>query len=282
MLERLLRIDGHRLEDYSLAERLRAMRALGAAFPDLEAAQAALDAIEEGSRCQHGRRFAGVGRRFWTPEEDRLLRERYSGSDTVDLAALLGRSRLAVFQRANGMGLRKSPELLAEHGRRHLLQSGKAYRFPKGHVPWTKGLKGYDSGGRSHETRFKKGHMPATWVPIGTEVRDPKDGYLKRKVSDDRTKASRFNWRLVHHLLWEKHHGPIPRGHAVAFRDGDRANISIKNLELITRGELAARNHHSNLPPELAEVIFLKGWVKRRMRERQEEVSQDGRAASDR
>ena len=41
----------------------------------------------------------------------------------------------------------------------------------------------------------------------------------------------------LHHVVWEQHHGPIPPGHKLAFRDGDHTNCDISNLELLTNSE---------------------------------------------
>ena len=114
---------------------------------------------------------------------------------------------------------------------------GIPYRFKKGHVPFNKGRKGWQAGGRSAETRFQKGHRPKTWVPIGTEVVDP-DGYRKRKVRDDAPLGfARRNWKFLHVLLWEEAYGPVPRGYAVIFINGTRADVRLDNLR-----SSAARN----------------------------------------
>lgn len=42
-------------------------------------------------------------------------------------------------------------------------------------------------------------------------------------------------WPLAHHILWEEHHGKVPPGHMVKFIDGDRNNIKIENLRLVSR-----------------------------------------------
>jgi len=75
-----------------------------------------------------------------------------------------------------------------------------------------------------------------------------------------------MNWVFVHRELWERHHGPIPRGHAVTFRNGDKQDIRIENLELLTHRELMLRNTVHNLPEPLARTIQLKGAVNRKIR----------------
>ena len=45
-------------------------------------------------------------------------------------------------------------------------------------------------------------------------------------------------WVPEHRRLWETEHGPIPAGHVVAFKDGDKQNVTLDNLVLMTRAEL--------------------------------------------
>ena len=195
--------------------------------------------------------------RPWTEPEIRRLRAYYPYINTCDLARVLGKPIWSVYHKANKLGIYKGPEF----NRGHLTgNEGRDYRFKKGFTPWNKGRKGLHFPG-SEKGQFKKGSRPQTWVPIGSErVRD--EGYLYRKISDDQVPARR-NWRAVHSMLWEARRGPVPRGHAVVFRNGNRADIRIENLELITRRELMARNTIHNLPPALKEVIAMKAALER-------------------
>lgn len=130
-------------------------------------------------------------------------------------------------------------------------------------------MKGYSPGGRSVETRFKPGSRPQTWVPVGTEVVDSY-GYRKRKVRDDApTGMTRNNWQFVHILLWEQHNGPVPDGHNVVFRDKDRSNVVIENLECISRADNARRNTIHRYPRELKNAIRLAAKLKRLVNEKQ-------------
>lgn len=218
----------------------------------------------------------GPGRRFWTAAELADIRRLYPEISTAKLARRLHRKKAGIYAIAQKMGLHKSAAYLASPDACRFRRGGDvgaAYRYPKGHVPANKGLRrpGY-APGRMAETQFKKGAAPHTWVPVGTEVHD-EDGYLKRKVSDDRSKPSRFNWRFVHMLVWEARHGAVPPGHAVAFRNGDKTDIREENLELISRRELMARNTVHNLPPALAQVVQLRGALVRQIRRRERKAS---------
>ena len=152
------------------------------------------------TKCRHINRK----RQVWTKGDERLLRRLYPNVLTEDIAARLGRPVANVYGRAHRMGLRKSKAFLASAAAcrwngNH--PNSVRCRFKPGQVPPNKGLRrpGY-APGRMATTMFKKGQMPQTWVPIGTEVVD-RDGYRKVKVSDNRKLASRFNWRFVHRLV---------------------------------------------------------------------------------
>lgn len=49
---------------------------------------------------------------------------------------------------------------------------------------------------------------------------------------------------FVHRLVWEMEHGPIPIGHVVHHRDGNKHNNAIDNLECIPRSQHCAHHQH--------------------------------------
>lgn len=214
-----------------------------------------------------------AGRRPWTSADDAVLRRLYPNTVTATVSKRLGRSISTTYQRAYSLGLRKSAAYLASPDACRLRRGvpvGASYRFSKGHVPANKGLRrpGW-APGRMRETQFRKGERRGVAVrlykPLGTE-RISKDGYRQRKVNDDLPLQKR--WRAVHVLLWEATHGPLPPGHAIVFRNGDKADIQLDNLECITRAQLMARNTVHNLPKELASTVQLIGALTRQIRRR--------------
>ncbi len=117
------------------------------------------------------------------------------------------------------------------HNRR--LWNGIDKRFKPGRTPANKGMKGIRV---SPATEFKKGHVPATIRPVGSEkLRE--DGYVWVKIAEPNL------WRQKHVVLWEALHGSRPKKHAVLFADGDRTNFAPANLLLVSRSELAVMNH---------------------------------------
>lgn len=118
----------------------------------------------------------------------------------------------------------------------HKLRNGLDTSFKKGHIPANKGKKGICGRG-CEKTWFKKGHTPSNHKPVGSERIDSKDGYVLIKVAEPRT------WKHKHRVIWEQHHGPIPKDYVVIFLDGDKQNLDINNLALITRNELKIMNN---------------------------------------
>lgn len=219
-----------------------------------------------------------ASRRPWTADEVEYVRAHYQSTATAKIAKAIGRTVTMVYNRAFKLGLSKGPEFDAspESGRLKKGESrGWEFRFPKGNVPFNKGLRrpGW-APGRMRETQFKPGQMAgaakAKWKPIGTITPDT-EGYLRIKLRERKPGMEHgWNsnvWKLYHHQVWEQHNGPIPPKHIVAFKDKDRSNCAIENLELISMADNARRNSMwATLPRELAEVIQLQGALKRRLR----------------
>ena len=214
----------------------------------------------------------------WTPREDEILRERYPDEPAAAVATAIGRSLRAVYYRASQLGLAKSGVFLASQasGRADLAGRGLATRFTKGGPAWNKGIKGATGHHpNSRRTQFKKGCMTGAaqhnYQPIGT-LRINK-GVLERKVTDDPGLYPAQRWRPVARIVWEQAHGPIPEGHSVVFKPGrattDPERITPEVLELISRRDLMLRNsRHTRYPPELNQLIQLKGALNRKINNR--------------
>lgn len=216
------------------------------------------------------------GRRFWTDREDQLLRELYPDNATAVVAERVGWSIGSVHDRAARLGVRRNREWIRENSRK---QSAKprAGQFLPGQQPWNKGKKGVN--GRSH-TSYSPGHVPHNHKPVG-HARINREGYLERKVADNTGPDNKRNFQRVHVLLWEQHHGPVPDGCIVVFKNRDKTDIRIDNLELITRSENLHRNSVQRYPLDLRRVIAVKAWVTRTINERlKREKSHDGSSES--
>lgn len=214
-----------------------------------------------------------MNRRLWTDREVALLKRLYLDTSSSRLRKIFRRPITKIYQAAARHGLKKSDAFMArKHAaeKRRLQKYGAAHRFPKGHVPLNKGLRrpGW-APGRMRETQFRKGHFPFNRDPdfyvIGA-LRVNSDGYVEMRVSFEHGAKG---WRALHRILWQDAHGPIPPGHIVVFRDRDRLNVGLENLELITHAENCRRNSIHRLPPQLRDIIQLIGQVNRRINEKE-------------
>lgn len=207
----------------------------------------------------------------WTPEQTAMVVEMYPHIKTEKIAPLVEKTPEQVYCKAAYLGLKKTPEYLASPDACRLRQGGNIgieYRFRKGQVPPNKGM----NPGRE-ATQFKPGNKPGNWKPIGSE-RYSKEGYLQRKMTD--TGYPPRDWVAVHRLLWQEHHGEIPDDHYIRFKDGNKRNIAIENLEMVSTVEnMRANSVHTVYPKELAQLAQLRGAIQRKINRRMKEDGND-------
>lgn len=182
----------------------------------------------------------------WTDRQLAYLKAHYADMRAEDIAKKVRHTIGSVWRTASKLGLKKSREFLAQWG--HLVAStegAKANQFVKGQEPPNKGksieeFMSAEGIERSSRTRFKKGHLPHNTREVGTECVHA-DGYVYLRIESGCV--------LKHRHVWEQHNGEIPYGMTIAFRDGNRQNCDIANLELVSR-EDAARRTVSRETPE--------------------------------
>lgn len=146
-----------------------------------------------------------------------------------------GRSRKELTDMFNthfGLDLKHSQ--IVAYLKNHGLRSGVDAHFNPGHVPFNKGRVGVDGW---EPTQFKKGNKPHNYKPVGAERVNGSD-YVDVKIADPN------KWKAKHLLVWEKMNGPVPKGHAVLFGDGNRRNFDLDNLILVSRKQLVMLNKH--------------------------------------
>lgn len=124
----------------------------------------------------------------------------------------------------------------------HKLNTGRSGQFKAGDVPFNKGKKGMNGWS---STQYKKGDRIYNQMPIGTEkVRG--DGYIWVKIADPN------KWKQKNQIVWEAEHGSIPKGYVLVFADGDRLNVCLDNLLLVSRNELAILNKNKLIKSDKA------------------------------
>ncbi len=153
----------------------------------------------------------------------------------------------------------------------HKIRSGRNSGYKKGNVPWNKGKAGTGVC-KSNSGSFKKGNRPPNYKAIGHERVCKKDGYVLVKVAEKNPwKSSQSGWwRHKHVVEWEKVHGSVPDGFCVRFNDGDKANLEIENLTLVSLGENARLNQmgYNGLPDEIKPAVMAVAKIDQKISER--------------
>ena len=197
---------------------------------------------------------ANIGRTTFTEEEDNYIKKHYLTKTIGEIEKKLGRSSTGIQGRMKYMGLVIPVEVLEKRKSMFWIQ--------KGDIPMNKGKNQIDymtpeAIARTVATRFKKGNIPHNTNYDGHE-RISKDGYVEIRVRLGK-------YVLKHNVVWERENGKVPKGYCIWFKDGDRQNIELENLELITRAENLRRNQEGfrSLPPEIQEAQGLINKINR-------------------
>lgn len=191
-------------------------------------------------------------RHMWTDEEKETLRQIIPGRQMNEI----------IDEAEKAFGWRPTKSQIKNMQTHLNIHSGFRYRWKKGHVPHNKG-KHFQSGGRSAETRFKKGNIPPQHRPVGS-TRINSDGYHMVKVADPNV------WMMTHQMIYESHHGKVPKGRFVIFLDKNKDNLDIDNLIDVSRSELVRINQNGILeyPKELKRSAILAIKLEVAIRER--------------
>ena len=207
-----------------------------------------------------------------TDTQKLIVKQRYANMPSKQLADELGVSIRAIYDYAYAARLRKSKEYMEEYGGLFRRGIKPTNAFKPGNIPHNKGKKQPESMlKRMRPTMFKKGNKPHNTREDGyISLRKSKKGpdYLYVRVSES-------HWVPLQRHVWEHHHGPIPPGHVVRFKDGNQYNCEIDNLECISQKENRHRNSWYNvLPPEIFELrkmqIVIKSMITKQ-RKKQEQ-----------
>lgn len=162
-------------------------------------------------------------------EQHQFLLEHYKGLGNQELTDLMNAK----------FGLSLKVTQIRSYKNNRKLNSGLTGRFEKGHTSWNKGKK--IENYQVNAGNFSKGQYPPNTQPIGAEVKDG-EGYWIVKVSGKRGPGRKNRWKLKHQMIWEEAHGSVPKGCVVIFLDENKDNLSLDNLQLVTKQELMEMN----------------------------------------
>lgn len=185
---------------------------------------------------------------------DEFIKANYLIMSSREIEKIIHKSRCYIKNRMKALGISVPEEIKQKRM--------AAARFKDGSIPKNKGEKmSPELYERCQHTFFKKGNTPHNVKYDGHERID-KEGYVYIRVS-------KGNYQLKHRVVWEAANGKIPEDMLVAFKDGNRANTALENLELITKIENALRHSQHNIHPELIPTFVLINQLKNKIKKRE-------------
>lgn len=189
----------------------------------------------------------------WTDEDIELFTELYPHNYNAVIMGIFECTYSQVTGKAERLGLKKTQEFRDMYRRDAgdlLRKVGQNTRILPGTTPPNKGKKMPDDlKEKIKHTWFKPGNTPHNTKEDGYE-RISKDGYIEIRIAPAK-------FVLKHRYIYESHHGPIPPRHCVTFIDGNKYNLDINNLKLVSREEHAVNNRGHQYPEEIKQTIKL-------------------------
>jgi len=203
------------------------------------------------------------------PQHIEYIRKHFSHRKSSDIAKEIGCTISGLRGKAHTLGLHKTKEFWSSSGsgmfhKGHTI--GIETRFKKGHCSQNKGKKAEEFMSpealeKFRKNSFKKGNIPHNTKFDGVvTTRKQKDGYSYKFI-----RISLKKWLPLHIYVWMQHHGDVPKGYNIVFKDGNYKNCSIKNLECISNAELAERNRFTKYPYELRTSISLRNKINKKI-----------------
>ena len=172
-------------------------------------------------------------RHIYTENEKQFLKDNVKGITEVDLMNL--------FNKRFNLNVTRS-SIRNQKAKLHIKSGIVGGQFKKGHKTHNKGKKQIEymcieSIEKTKATRFKKGNIPHNHREVGSE-RITKDGYIEIKTNEPNV------WQLKHRYIYEKEYGKIPDGLNLIFLDGNKQNLNLNNLQLVTKAEDLIMNNN--------------------------------------
>lgn len=214
-------------------------------------------------------------RKLWTPDERKKLKRLYLNHTGEECAKLMNRTLPMIYGRVHAETYRHSRKFQAKLDvlrdsklikagiksrikKGGLLPNGTRFVSPKG--TWAAG---------SEKGWFKKGNPPAGTLHDGAiRIRLQKTGHAGKKRMMKFIRIKKGKWIYLKNYVWQKHHGKIPKGMCVAFKNPeDTLNCSIRNLCLLTKAELMEQTKNTDewIASSLAHTKGKKGSYDREL-----------------
>ena len=174
--------------------------------------------------------------RYWTEDEVQYLKAHFGQIRVVEIAQRLNRTEYAVMRKAENLGIRS--------------------RVP-GSPVWA------NASDNLGPRRFREDH--SAWRP--PLVPWNQQGRMVIKRTDNGTPESYARYLVETEMGIE-----LQSDQVVTYRDGNRLNCELSNLEIIDRVELARRNSIYRYPPEVVRTIRLLSKLKKTIEHAEEQI----------
>jgi hypothetical protein len=184
-------------------------------------------------------------------QQVQYIRDHYLTMTSRQMEKHLGRSRCFIRSVMQNEGLSVPRHIIEERINKN--------KFKPGKISWNKGkpfmsMLAPEKRARIAAVQFQPGQQSHNTAPVG-------DVILKRERGRYywRIKLAQSRWEYYHRHIWKQHHGPIPKGHNVQFKNGDTMDCRIENLYMISRKQQGVINKAGGaaIPYELHSTVTL-------------------------
>lgn len=177
-------------------------------------------------------------RHKYTPEQVQFIQDNHRGIPIAELTRRLNET----------FNTDLDVQRMKAYVKNHSLRNGLDARFVKGRA----GFRHPKGTHFAPQSEFKKGCIAHNHLPVGTE-RVNGEGYTDIKIAEPK------KWKTKHSILWEEVNGPVPKGHKLIFKDGDRSHVALENIALVSDSEMAILNKNALIKsdPDLTDTGIL-------------------------
>jgi hypothetical protein len=185
----------------------------------------------------------------WTPEEIQFIKDNLPGRRRAEMAEMFNRrfncsitvqnikyltDRVGLYNNLHRKWTPEEIQFIKDNlpGRTHAEMTDMFNKRFGNSITFSK-MKSFIISNGFHNGLFKH---PKGQKAVGTE-RISSRGYTIVKVADPDV------WKSKGQVIWEAANGPVPEGHRVIFADGNKSNLDLYNLILVSHSESVIMAH---------------------------------------
>lgn len=192
----------------------------------------------------------------WTAEKDQFLRDNYLSMPVKTMSVALGFSQSVAFSRMKKLGI-VVPDAIKKERRMAGLNKGRGWNKDKKQAEYMTS----EMIAKTAKTRYKKGNIPHNTLNDG-DLSLRSDGYVWIRIKLG-------VWELLHRVIYSNHHQTkLTTQDNIIFKDGNRSNFDINNLEKINNAQLMERNTFIKYPADLRAAIKALNKLKSKLKQK--------------